>query len=297
MKLSTIALSSCSGCHMALLSLGRELFDLLGEHEIAFSPILMDEKNPVDCDVALIEGSVRNDENLELLKEMRHKSKILIAFGTCAAFGGIPGLGSAYPTLELLIKAYGENYAPENTPVLEQRVSPIDDFVEVDYYLPGCPPAPQLIKEALSQLLAGEKPRRYDLPVCAECDRVARQRVQPEFKRIADQVPLRGECLLSQGYVCLGSVSRSGCDAVCTAAGVPCMGCRGPIDRVLTEPTHGMLHDLTRRISHFTGKSEKDVAKKLPDQLHNLYSYTLSVPEMRSKDAEGISGLINRIKV
>ena len=85
--------------------------------------------------------------------------------------------------------------------------------------------------------------------------------------------------------------------AVCTAAGVPCMGCRGPIDRVLTEPTHGVLFDLTRRISHFTGKSEKDVAKKLPDMLHNLYSYTLSVPEMRRKDAEGVSGLINRIKV
>lgn len=297
MKFSTIALSSCSGCHIALVNLGVDLLWILANGELSFSPVLTDAKKISECDVALIEGSVRNNEDLEKLCEMRAKSKTLIALGTCAAFGGVPGLGAAYSTLDLIARAYAEEFAPQDMPVLEDRVLPIDHYVQVDYYLPGCPPPQSILKTTLEKLIAGEKPPRVDLPVCAECRRVVTQQAQVEIKRTVNTIPEPEICLLSQGYVCMGSVSRAGCNAPCTRAGVPCMGCRGPIDRVFTERTHGILHDLTRRISHYTGKSEKEIEKKMPDMLHTLYTFTLAVPEMRRKDSENVRNLIHRIHV
>jgi F420-non-reducing hydrogenase small subunit len=297
MRLATIALSSCCGCHIALLNLGSDLLTLLAQGELVFSPVLMDEKSIVPCDIALVEGSIRNTENIEHLKALRANAKTLIAFGTCAAFGGIPGIGSAYATLELLRKSYGEEFTPENIPALEQRVSPIDRFVPVDYYLPGCPPPPDLLKDTLLQFVAGKPPARHDLPVCADCHRTAKKEERCTPHRTINSQPDPDECLLTQGYICLGSVSRSGCGAPCTHAGVPCLGCRGPVDRVLTEPTHGIQRDLTRRMSHFNGKNEQQAKQLLTDRLHTLYAYTLATPELRRKDSEGVSELIHRINV
>lgn len=282
---------------MALVDLGPELLDYLGGGALVFSPVLMDTKEIPECDVALVEGSIRNSENLENLKAIRARAKTLVALGTCACFGGVPALGSAFPTLELLLKGYGEGFEPDDLPVLEPRVYPLDSWVAVDYYLPGCPPPAAKLREAIRCLAKGDKPGHQDAPVCSDCQRVAHKGVCPDVKRMVDTVPNAQECLLSQGYLCLGSVSRNGCGAACTHAGVPCTGCRGPIDRVLTDPSHGILYDLIRRISHFTGKSEKEVKQKLPDMLHTLYGYTLSMPELRRKDAESVGELIYRIEV
>ncbi|HMK56684.1 MAG TPA: hypothetical protein VK448_08620 [Dissulfurispiraceae bacterium] len=296
-KIATIPLDSCCGCHMALVNLGTDLLDILADNALVYSPVIMDEKKIQRCTVALVEGGVRNHENVEKLKELREKADILIALGTCASFGGISGMGSAFATFELLANAYGSEFAPEGLPLLEPRVSPIDAHVEVDYYIPGCPPPLGILRNTLVSLLSGQKPQRVDLPVCAECKRTVKKHLGAEIKRMADNMPDEEECLLSQGFVCLGSVSRCGCGAVCTHAGVPCKGCRGPIDRVFVEPTHGILHDLTRRISHFTGEKVETVESRLKDILHTFYSYTLSVPEMRGKDSEHIHKLIHRIKV
>jgi len=297
LKLSTIPLDSCCGCHMSLVNLGTDLLDILAQNVLVFSPVLMDQKTIQPCTVALVEGGVRNHENAEKLKELREKADILIALGTCASFGGISGIGSSCTTADLLVNAYGPEFAPEDLPALEPRVTPIDAHVTVDYYIPGCPPPTDLLKDTLVSLLSGKNPVRADLPVCAECKRTVKKHLQSELRRMADNLPDPEECLLSQGFVCLGSVSRCGCGAVCTHAGVPCRGCRGPIDRVFIEPTHGILYDLTRRISHFTGKKVSEVESDLKDILHTFYQYTLSVPEMRRKDAEYVHRLINRIKV
>jgi len=297
LTISTIPLDSCCGCHMALLNLGTDLLDILTCNVLVFSPVIMDQKSIQPCTVALVEGGVRNHENAARLKELREKADVLIALGTCSSFGGVSGIGSAFTTPELLATAYGEEFTSENLPELEPRVTPIDVHVEVDYYIPGCPPPVDLLLETLASLLSGQTPRRMDLPVCAECKRTVKKHLQPELKRMANNLPDPEECLLSQGFICLGSVSRCGCGAVCTHAGVPCRGCRGPIDRVFVEPTHGILYDLTRRISHFTGKNVFEVESRLQDTIHTFYQYTLSVPEMRRKDAEHIHKLIRRIKV
>jgi F420-non-reducing hydrogenase small subunit len=294
---STIQLCSCCGCHVALVNIGVELFAALKNTDLIFSPVLKDTKTISRCDIAFVEGGVRNDENISLLQKLRSNAQSLVSLGTCSCFGGIPGIGSAYAREEMLQQAYGTAFVPDHIPVLEQRVSPIDRFVTVDYYIPGCPPPAGLIKDTILKLLKGETPDRKDLPVCAECTRVAQTGLNTELKRTTVQQPEPDVCLLSQGYVCLGSVSRSGCGAPCTSAGVPCMGCRGPIDRVFVEPTHGIFYDLIRRISHFTGKSEEDVEKCIEDVVHTLYSFTLSIPELRRKDAERVASNIRRIKV
>jgi len=118
LKISTIPLDSCCGCHMALVNLGTELLDILAANVLVFSPVLMDKKSIQPCTVALVEGGVRNHENAENLKELREKADILIALGTCASFGGISGMGSAFTTLELLSNAYGADFSPEDLPVL-----------------------------------------------------------------------------------------------------------------------------------------------------------------------------------
>jgi F420-non-reducing hydrogenase small subunit len=297
MKVATYQLTSCCGCHIALVNLGTQVLDLLSAGQLVFSPVLKDVKEIEACDVAIIEGSVRNEENLDVLSEIRNQADTLIAFGICACFGGVPGLGSAFQVLEIITEVYDIDFTPENIPGLTQRLSPIDSYVEVDYYLPGCPPPPDLLKNSIEKLLTGQDPPRYDLPVCADCDRVVKKKLDATINRTANSFPDDEECLLSQGYICLGSVSRSGCGAPCPHAGVPCMGCRGPIDRVFTEPTHGIFHDLTRRLSHFSGKPEEEVITNLKDLLHTLYIFTLSVPDLRQKDTDEVSNLIARIRV
>ncbi len=297
MKISTIQLASCCGCHIALVNIGAPLLKVLSGGNLVFSPVLMDVKSISSSDVALIEGGVRNNENVEKLKILREKSKKVIALGTCACFGGIPGIGSGFTMIETLAKSYGDNFTPEDIPRLEKRVSPIDSFVEVDYYIPGCPPPIDILCGTLMNLVNGQSPERVDLPVCAECDRVVKKDLAPEIKRVLDSFPEEEECLLSQGYICLGSVSRSGCGAPCTKAGVPCMGCRGPIDRVFIEPKHGILYDLTKRINHFTGKSEEEIKEKIFDYIHTFYSFTLSMAELRKKDTEKVYKLVRKIEV
>jgi F420-non-reducing hydrogenase small subunit len=206
-------------------------------------------------------------------------------------------MGSAFRVLEILATAYDHDFTPENIPALTKRLSPIDSHIDVDYYLPGCPPPPDLLKNAVDMLLTGQDPPRYDLPVCADCDRIAGERIDAPVKRTGNTFPDPEECLLSQGYICLGSVSRSGCGAPCPHAGVPCLGCRGPIDRVFIEPTHGVFYDLVRRVSHFSGKSEEEVKEHLTDTLHTLYGFTLSVPDLRKKDTEDVYNVIRRITV
>jgi F420-non-reducing hydrogenase small subunit len=297
MKVSTVCLSSCCGCHMALVNLGEDFLRPLSSGELVFSPVLMDAKKVVDCDVVLVEGGVRTEENVQVLQELRGRSKVLIALGTCASFGGVPGLGSAHATMDLITRAYTAKYRPESSTPLTPREEPIDAYTEVDYYIPGCPPPLPVLGAALTSLLSGKEPPRVDLPVCAECERVANREVQAQIKRTLNSTPEKDECLLSQGYICLGSVSRGGCEAPCTHVGVPCLGCRGPIDRVFTEPTHGILYDLIRRISHFTRMSERKVEEGLDDVLRTFYTFTLPVKEIRKKDREQTWRLIHRIEV
>ena len=243
MKLALVKLASCSGCQIALL----DTYEKILEFEIVYAPLISDVKEMPKCDVVLVEGAVRTENELEELKKARENADILVAFGSCSALGGISSLGNIYSARQLIDYVYN----CEVNPKLLDFAYPIDEFVDVDYYLPGCPPTPDLILKFLNSLKNG-KIEPIDYPVCAECGRLV---VHTKIDRIRKtEKPDETICLLSQGYLCLGSVTRGGCKAVCTKAGIPCKGCRGPTSKVMRNYCKDFLteiHDRIERIASF----------------------------------------------
>lgn len=294
MKISTLCLSSCTGCHVALLHLGDKFLDILAAAELVYSPLLMDGKRPAKCDVAFVEGALRNDEDVERVKALRDAAKTLVALGTCANYGGIAGLGNAASRGDTMTHVYPAT-PRGHMPGLLPRVAPVDSIVDVDYYVPGCPPPPEVVANFLGSLLKGEKPEGTDLPVCAECPRKVKGDFSPDIKRSYETRPDPDECLLQQGFVCLGSVTRAGCGAPCTAAGAPCMGCRGPTNRLMLDPTHGVYEDWLRHRCHYLEIPESEAAAHLHNIRHTLYAFTLSSPMMRRKKSEHVANETYRV--
>ncbi|MCP4228769.1 MAG: F420-nonreducing hydrogenase [bacterium] len=295
MKIATECLGSCTGCHLSLLALGEDLVPVLSQTEIVYSPVLVDRKNPPTSDLALVEGAPRNEKDVERLRSIRENTGILIAFGSCATMGGITGLGNVTSRNELKSEAYESS--DKKTSELKKRVYSIDHYVDVDWFLTGCPPPTKIIGETLTALLENREPPHYELPVCAECERHVKAHLQEDFVRTVEKPPEPDECLLTQGYICLGSVTRSGCEANCTSAGIPCFGCRGPVDRVITEPGHGIYRDLVRRRAHLLGHEEKEVEEKIYNLVHTLYTFTLSSTFMRLKPMEKVADEVHRVKI
>ncbi len=168
-KLATVWLAGCSGCHMSFLDLDEWLFDLAAKVDVVYSPVGSDLKEyPQDVDVCLVEGAVANKENLELILKVRKQTKLLISFGDCAVTANVPAmrnmLGSTEPVLKRCYLELSDASAqipkdPQFVPELLERVLPVHNVVDVDLFLPGCPPSASRIQAAIAPLLAGEKPK------------------------------------------------------------------------------------------------------------------------------------------
>lgn len=164
-NLATVWLSGCSGCHMSFLDQDERLLDLAEKVNLVYSP-LMDIKNfPENVDVTIVEGAVGNDEQLNLLKTVRERTKILIAIGDCAVTGNVTALRNTLDNSsnEILHRAYVEladvNPAiPTEVPKLLERALSLNEVVKVDYFIPGCPPSADLINYVLTEILAGRAP-------------------------------------------------------------------------------------------------------------------------------------------
>jgi NAD-reducing hydrogenase small subunit len=164
-KVATIWLSGCSGCHMSFLDQDELLLELIKKIQVVYSPIMDVKKFPENVDVTLIEGAVANEEQLEMLKEARAQTKILIALGDCAVTGNVAALRNAWRNSDkrALEKAYLENtdenaQVPTDVPKLLKKVRPLHQVVKVDYFIPGCPPPATVINYVLTELLAGRTP-------------------------------------------------------------------------------------------------------------------------------------------
>lgn len=166
-KLATIWLGGCSGCHMSFLDLDEWLFELAKHVEIVYSPIADVKEYPEGVDVCLVEGAIANEENLHLIKQVRERTKLLISFGDCAVTANVPGmrnmLKGADPVLKRCYLELGDETpqlpnCPGIVPELLERVAPVHEVVQVDMFLPGCPPSAERIQSAVEPLLRGEKP-------------------------------------------------------------------------------------------------------------------------------------------
>jgi NAD-reducing hydrogenase small subunit len=164
-KLATVWLGGCSGCHMSFLDLDERLIELSELVELKASP-LTDLKDFPEVDVTLVEGAVANTDHLHHLQLVRRRSKILIAFGDCAVTGNVTAMRNTIPSDELVQIIYGRanvvsGQPPDDdvVPRLTERVLPIHHVVKVDGYIPGCPPSPDLIYHAVKALISGDVPK------------------------------------------------------------------------------------------------------------------------------------------
>ena len=169
-RLATAWLGGCSGCHMSFLDLDAKLLELAEHAELVYSPIADIKQFPENVDVTLVEGAVANVDHVELAQQIRARSRIVVSFGDCAVTGNVTSLRNRLGVDDLLTAVYqeGPGAVPRGLeddgvlPALIPKVLPLHHLIEVDGYIPGCPPDPERIWYAISQLLAGEPIR---LPV------------------------------------------------------------------------------------------------------------------------------------
>jgi coenzyme F420-reducing hydrogenase gamma subunit len=200
------------------LNLEDEILDLLGLVEIVKFREAMTEVLADEYDIAFVEGSITTHSDIERVKGIREKSKILVAFGACAVLGGINAIKNHQPLEDVRKYVYGNDWEKIDTvPTMS-----VDQVVEVDYSIYGCPPSKGEMLEVITSLALGKEPRIPDYPVCVEC-------------KLAENV-----CVYDKGQVCLGPVTRAGCNAICPTFGNKCIGCRG----LISDPNVNAAKDL-----------------------------------------------------
>ncbi len=289
-KVSTEWLSGCSGCHVAVVDLHEKLLNLVDDVEFVRVPVLMDEKGYPKADVGIVEGAVRSEHDRHALLKMRESCGKIVAFGTCAVYGGPSGLGWLHGRESILAKTYGGNptdakgmTSPTEAPLLEESVIPIDEVVDVDMYLPGCPPHPFFIAAGLRHLLGAKSVPLSGKTVCSECGRRMKKTEGVKLNRGAVSAPDPETCLLSQGVVCMGSVTLDRCKAQCPNKGVACAGCAGPSIDLIREPHLDIRSMIARRMGMLTGIDEAEIRQYLQDEAKTFYAYALSSPVMYRK--------------
>jgi coenzyme F420-reducing hydrogenase gamma subunit len=204
-KIAIVSLTSCEGCQFALLDLGERFLELVKQVEMVDWGMIEDEEDPgVALDIAFVEGTPITEGNIETLKKIRERSKLLVVIGNCAAMGGIPEIKN-YQEGKNTIKYVYRYIQGINNPEIKE----VDNFVKVDFVFPGCPIDGEEFLKYFPSLLKGEIPQIPDQPVCVECK-------------------ARGnKCLLLEGKPCFGPMILGGCNAVCPTARMGCQGCRG----------------------------------------------------------------------
>jgi len=302
--------ASCGGCEEAILDLAEDILNVVSAVDIVFWPVALDFKEKdVEAmadgaiEVALVNGAIRSAHQLQMAQLVRRKSRILVAFGACAQLGGIPGLANLTTTGEILHEVYGDGTRPQlefqhdgqalNLPKLFESVYPLDRMIPVDYYVPGCPPSPRIVADALRVLLSDPLPDpgsvlAPDRALCDECPR--KDSHDPELKidryyRVQERVLDTGTCILAQGVPCLGPATRAGCGARCISGNMPCTGCFGPSGRV-RDYGGKALCSLASIISGNDAGAIDPILDGLADPVGTFYRYSLPSSFLQRKQGE-----------
>ncbi len=289
-RLNTDWLCDCGGCHVAIVDLHEKILNVLEAVEIQKCPVLTDIKDYPEADVGILTGSVRTEHDRHAAEEMRKKCKTIIAFGTCAVYGGLHGAGLAHTKEEIMDYVYKStpttktDFIPNtNITDLEKMVVPIDEVIDVDLYLPGCPPHAHFIFESLSTLIENREIKTGQETVCAGCSRVMTKTDTATIKGSLEGIPDDDICFLSQGYICLGSVTLDRCLAPCPNHGVMCTGCAGPTMQILSEPNHDIRTEVGDRMSRLT-KIDKDViVSHIEKSAKTHYAYAMATKMIGNK--------------
>jgi len=318
LKIAFYWAASCGGCEIAVLDINEKILDVIQLADIVFWPVAMDVKyrdveNMPDShiDVCFFNGSVRSEEQEHMAKLLRQKSKVLVAFGSCAQEGCIPGLANLHNRKEIFEKVYlksqsvanHQGVVPQTTSEMKEGVLKLPEFydtvrtldqtVDVDYYLPGCPPPVKLIVNAVEAIAKNELPPKGTVlaplkSVCDECPRKKENKKISTIYRVHEKIPEPEKCLLEQGIICMGPATRSGCGAQCLTVDMPCTGCGGPCPN---SPEQGaaMISALASILGLDEEKekyTEEDVEKlisQIKDPVGTFYMYSLPASILKRK--------------
>jgi len=306
-KLAMYWAASCGGCEIATLNIGEQLLTVDQVFDLAFFPCIADFKvSDVEgypdgsIDLCLFNGAIRSSENEHMAHLLRRKSKILVAFGSCAYEGCIPALANLTSRQAILRAVYLENPSLDNPagilpqtttevpegeltlPAFYPTVKALDQVVDVDYYVPGCPPESEQIWAVLRAVVAaltegaalppkGSVVGAGQTAVCDECPLARHEKRIARFYRPYEIVPKPGLCLLEQGLVCLGPATLSGCGALCPQVGMGCRGCYGPLPGVIDQGAR-MLTAIASVIdvSGKPGDPEEALAQRVEEAVSTL---------------------------
>jgi len=200
-KVALITFTSCFGCSFEFLNLREDLLKVFEKMDFIDFKLVKEHNVETNYDIAFIEGGITTKREVKLIEEIRKHAKFLVALGACACNGCVMTIKNYSKNAEA--KVYGSNKYGS------VPVKGIDAYVKVDFYLRGCPFSKHELIELVKSWLVGKIPKEKEYPVCVEC------RKRNTF------------CLLDKGIVCLGPISRAGCNAICPFYNYPCVGCRG----------------------------------------------------------------------
>jgi F420-non-reducing hydrogenase small subunit len=310
-KLALYWAASCGGCEIAVLGIDTHILDVAEHFDIVIWPCATDGKvrdieqmADGEIDVCLFNGGIRTSEQEYMAQLLRRKSKVLVAFGSCASEGCIPGLGNLHSRQAIFDNSYQETVSTENPdqirpqtktempegtlhlPVFYDTLRTLDQTVAVDYYLPGCPPEADRIWEAIVAILENKLPAPgsvlgADTTVCDECPRTRTEKKIKAFKRTWQIKPDPEICLLEQGLICCGIATRAGCGALCPEVNSPCIGCYGANNDVQDFGAR-MMSGLASVIdSDDPEEIDRIIAEGIPDPVGSFYRFSLAASLLR----------------
>ena len=318
LKIAFYWAASCGGCEVAVLDINEKILDVAKIADILFWPVALDikysdvEKMPDrHIDVTFFNGSIRNSEQEHMAKLLRQKSKTLIAFGSCAHEGCIPGLANLSDKNEVFEQIYVKEKSNVNPnavmpkpttrvkegtlklPEFYDTVSTLAQAVNVDYFLPGCPPPVKFISDAIDALAQGKLPPKGSVlaplkAVCDECPRKRENKKITQIYRVYEKAPEPELCLMEQGLVCMGMATRSGCGAQCLKVDMPCTGCGGAAPNQ-PEVGAGMITavasilGIDKELGQYTDEDVKKIMGQIKDPVGTFYMYSLPASILKRK--------------
>jgi F420-non-reducing hydrogenase small subunit len=311
--------ASCGGCEEAVVDLNASLPDVANNMDIVLWPVALDYKysdieamNDGEIAVAFINGAIRIDEQAHIARVLRRKAAMVVAFGSCAHTGGIPGLANLTSRAEIFKTSYLSSPTVENkvgiVPVMSTsvdgvtanlpgfwpQVHTLDQLIDVDYYLPGCPPMPDNITDAIAAIMENRLPVKGSVigskkALCDTCTRtrpekpVFHERFYLPHEKIADPEV----CFLSQGIICCGPATRSGCGEKCLHGNMPCTGCFGPLDNVRDQGA-AMISAVASYMEGCTADEVRAVVETIADPAGTFYRYCVPASQLfRTGGKEG----------
>jgi F420-non-reducing hydrogenase small subunit len=304
--------AACGGCDVAVLDTNEKILDIANIVDIVLWPIALDFKyhhieamEDKAIDLCLFNGAIRNSEQEKIAKLLRAKSKVMVAFGACACLGGIPGLGNLTNRAEIFQRVYIE--APSNInsdgtvpqtltkvsegelelPEFFDTVSTLAQVVDVEYFVPGCPPPIDIILKVIDAFAKGQLPPvgsviGSDKTCCDECDRVKEQKKITKIYRPHELIPDPKKCLLEQGVICCGPATRGGCGLRCVKANMPCRGCFGPPPKIVDQGA-ALVSAIA---SIYQGNTEEEIARMIEevvDPVGTFYRFALADSMLKRK--------------